>query len=65
MLVPGLLMEGKVHLHCIMASLPDLSAALPVTKRPFPVFKLTTNGYPTKGKQQRSKQTALFPKESF
>lgn len=56
----------KVHLYCIVAKSSDLSAALPVTKRPFPVFKLTTNGYPTKGKQQRSKsKTALFPKKAF
>lgn len=42
-------MAGKAHPRSLVASLPDLSAALPVTKRPFPVFELTTNGCATKG----------------
>lgn len=60
MSVPGLCMAGKVHLRSIVASLPDLSAALPVTKRPFPVFELTTNVCPTKGKQ-----LLFFQKKAF
>lgn len=63
--VPGLHTDGNgaTLQHRIKSSRPVCSSSC--KQRLFPVFELTTNGCPTKGKQQQSKQTTLFPKESF